>query len=354
MKRKWIVVLAAVLLLSAFGCAARESAPAASPTGAPAETPEAPPEASAPALDADAAISVTDGGYPLTVRDFMDVETRLETEPLRVAVLSGTPLNIWYDLGGKSVCTSQVSDNIRLTQGYEDEIRALPSVGQVYAVNVEAVVEQEPDLIIAQSGVQTTVAAALSDIGFKVIQTQVRSFDDVLDTYRAFGKLLGVSDLAEQKIAEFTQKRDALVSKLPDRQLSVVILYVTSRSIAVKLDNSIAGDIAGMLGLRNIASDLPPDTIGSETTPLDIEYIVEQNPDYVFVTTMVSSNEEAKRTVEEQFSSNPAWSAISAISEGRVIYLPQQYYLYNAGPYYADAIEYMAKSVYPDVYGELD
>ena len=129
---------------------------------------------------------------------------------------------------------------------------------------------------------------------------------------------------------------------------------MTSKSLAVKLDNSIAGDIVKILELDNIASDLPPDTVGSETTPLDIEYIVEKDPDYVFVTTMISSNAEARKTVEEQFASNPAWNSVNAVNEGRVIYLPQQYYLYNAGPYYVDAIEYMAQSIYPEIYGEAE
>ena len=79
-----------------------------------------------------------------------------------------------------------------------------------------------------------------------------------------------------------------------------------------------------------------------------------KDPDYVLVTTMISSNEEARRTVEEQFASNPAWQSVNAITEGRVIYLPQEYYLYNAGPYYVDAIKYMAQSIYPEIYGEVE
>ena len=54
------------------------------------------------------------GGYPLTIKDYFDVETTLEKMPEKVAVLSGSMLNIWYDLGGKSVCTSDISSNIKI------------------------------------------------------------------------------------------------------------------------------------------------------------------------------------------------------------------------------------------------
>ena len=304
--------------------------------------------------DDEAAILVTGDSYPLTVRDYLNYETVIETEPKKVAVLSGTPLNIWYDLGGKSICTSDVSSNIRLTEGYEDEIKALPEIGPVYAIDMESVIALDPDLIISQVGTQSTQASKLREMGYNVIQTHIRGFSDVIDTYRAFGKLLGQSELAEQRISDLENGKQEIVDKLPNGEVSAVILYVTSKSLAVKLDNSIAGDIAKILGVKNIASDLPPDTIGSETTPLDIEYIVAQTPDYVFVTTMISSNEEAKKTVEEQFASNQAWKSVNAINEGRVIYLPQQYYLYNAGPYYVDAIMYMAQSLYPEIYGQAE
>jgi iron complex transport system substrate-binding protein len=317
--RLLVALLAFTVLLSGCGRTAKIDAP-----GATSETPVADNTTSAESTgvpeNGEPVISVSGNSYPLTVKDYLDYNTTLETKPQRVAVLSGTPMNIWYDLEGKSICTSDVSKNLRITEGYEDEIRALPTVGQVYAINVEAVVEQQPDLIIAQVGTQSTAAKALREMGFNVIQTHIRGFSDVIDTYRAFGIILGKSELAEQRISGLTAGKNTIVEKLPNKQVSVVILYVTSRSLAVKLDNSIAGDIASILKLHNIASDLPPDTIGSETTPLDIEYIVEQNPDYVLVTTMISSNEEARNTVEKQFSSNPAWSSVSAIAESRVLW----------------------------------
>ena len=351
MKKRTVgILLALTLILSGCGSKAIAGAPVAANDSSTAGSAAESDVSSSASSDV---ISVSSDSYPLTVTDYLGFDTALEAMPQRVAVLSGTPMNIWYDLGGKSVCTSDVSKNLRITEGFEDEFMALPTVGQVYAINVEAVVEQKPDLIISQVGTQSTAASTLRDMGFNVIQTHIRGFDDVISTYRAFGKILGNIELAEQRILELISGKDTIVNKLPETQISVVILYVTSKSLAVKLDNSIAGDIAAILKLNNIASNLPPDTIGSETAPLDIEYIVEQDPDYVLVTTMISSNEEARKTVEEQFASNPAWSSVSAIADGRVIYLPQQYYLYNAGPYYIEAIEYMAKSVYPEIYGEL-
>ena len=303
-------------------------------------------------FDGERSIEVFGSGYPLTVRDYLDVETDLESRPQRAAVLSGTPMNIWYDLGGKSVCTANISDNLKLLPQYRDELLTLPTIGQVFSVNMEAIIEQEPDLIVAQFGTQNIQAVALRNMGYNVITTNIRSFDDVISAYLAFGKILEVEELAEAKAMELIWQRDDLLSKSPQDGKTTVILYLTANTLSVKLNNSIAGDIALSLGLQNIAADLPADSIGGENALLDIEYVIDKDPDIVLVTSMIADNVTAILTMEGIFADSPIWQGVRAVREGRVVYLPQEYFLYNAGPFYNEAVEYMARSVYPEIYGE--
>ncbi len=296
--------------------------------------------------------SYDEGG--LKVVDYFGDETVLEQPPQRVAVVSGTPLNIWYDLGGKSVCTSNIADgNIKLVKEHAEEMLNLPVVGAVYALDMEAVVAQDPDLIITQAGVQTEATAALREMGYPVISVLPRSFQDVVELYQAFGSILGKEDVAAQRVDRLTTERNTYIEKAPKDGKSVVILYLTASALSVKLDNSIAGEVANSLHIRNIASNLPPDSIGSETTPLDIEYIVQQNPDMILVTSMIGSNELAVETMEKHFAQNQAWQTVPAVAAGQVYYLPQDYFLYNAGPYYDEGIHYMACTVYPEIFGEV-
>ena len=78
-------------------------------------------------------------------------------------------------------------------------------------------------------------------MGFKLITTHMRGFDDVVATYRAFGKILQAEEKAEEKIKKLEEQKGEIVSKLPKENKSVVILYVTSNTLSVKLDKIIAG-----------------------------------------------------------------------------------------------------------------
>lgn len=343
MKKILSVILALLITFSFTGCSS-DSGAGGTDKNKDSET----------SVDSKTSLQVKGDTYPLTIKDYLGNETVLEKMPEKAAVLSGTPLNIWYDLGGKSICTADISENLKLIPEYKEELMSIPKIGAVYSIDMEAVVGMEPDLIIAQAGTQGTQAAKLREMGFNVITTYIRSLEDVNAVYEAFGKILGQQELAKAKVTKLNKEKEAIVSKLPSQSQSMAILYITAKTVAVKLDNSIAGDAANILGMKNIASDLPPDTIGSETTPLDIEYIVEKDPDYILVTSMVSDNEEAKRAMQEQFNNNPVWKGVKAITEGRVIYLPQEYFLYNPGPYYGEALEYMARSIYPDIYGKVE
>lgn len=292
-------------------------------------------------------------GYPYVLTDYLNNEFVLEEKPGSWAVLSGTYLNTWYFLGGESVCATNLN-TAPIDEEYSDQIAALPNVGAVYNPNLELIMEIDPEFTIAQIGIHSRVAAAMNEMGKPAAVFYMKSYDHVIDHIRVFGKLLENEEKAEQTIAQMEVDKGAITALLPGESKSVVIMYVTASTLSVKLDNSIAGDVANILELENIASGLPPDTIGSETTPLDVEYIAEMAPDVILVTSMISSNEDAMNVMNKEFEENPVWQTVSTVTNKDIVYLPQEYFLYNAGYRYVEAIEYMAKSVYPEIYGELD
>ncbi len=346
MKRKLVIVVCIIMVSTALlcGCANKEKAKMGGMVNTKAGDTRENEEHKA---------LISGDGYPYTITDYLNKEFVLEEPVENWAVLSGTFLNLWYRLGGKSICTTDLGSAF-IDESYSNEIMALPLVGAVYSPNIEKVAEHDPDFTIAQVGIQTTLAGTMNEMGKPTALFHMRSYGDVIDQLRIFGKLLENEEEAETIIAQMEADKKAIVDELPEESKSVVIMYVTSSSLAVKLDNSIAGDVANILELNNIASGLLPDTLGSETTPLDVEFIAEQNPDIILVTSMISSNEDAKRVMDEEFSGNPVWKTVGAVKKGNIVYLPQEYFLYNAGHKYVEAIEYMAKGVYPEIFGALD
>lgn len=60
--------------------------------------------------------------------------------------------------------------------------------------------------------------------------------------------------------------------------------------------------------------------------------------------------EDIKASMEETIAGNPAWQALPAVQQKKLYYLPQDLFLLSPGIHYPEAVEYMAKLVYPEVF----
>lgn len=351
MKRRSLMELA--LLLAVGGCGVGGAQTGAGPTasGTSASKGTASPAATSPSARAGGP-GVSGTSFPLTVTDFAGEKVTFESSPKRMVVLSGSSLNALYDAGGTAVATVDITENLKLYEPKAADMKKLPSLGATYNVNYEALVGLKPDLVVVRSRIHTELIQKLRDIGIKAITVDFKGLDDLATTYEIFGAICGTSEHAQQRMDAIKKERADVLEKWPKENISAVMVHVTAKALSVKLDNSIVGDIAHDLGVHNIASDVTPDNPASDTTQLDIEEIVRQQPDYVFVTSMVKDNAAAKATFGKELQRNTAWQAVNAIKNNKVIYLPQQYFLYNAGPYYADSIKYLAASLRPDIYGD--
>lgn len=288
--------------------------------------------------------------YPLTITDDMGNEITIEKKPEKIAALSGTYLALLYQAGGEAIAKSDSGGGSPQPAGTEN----LPSVGPVYMVNVEEVLSLGADLVIAQIGVQNQVIQLLNESGVPTIALSTRTYDEVIEDFNTIGKIVDNTDGVDKIISEMENKKQTIVENLPEESKKVVILYVTSKEVSVKLENSIAGNVASILELQNVAEGVMPKSMGGETTPFSLEEIISFNPDVIMVTTMVSSKEQAEATIENQIENSPAWSELEAVKSGSIYYLPQKYFLYNPGADFVDGIEYMAKLVYPEIYGSID
>lgn len=337
---RWLQVSLTILVgcLGLAGCSSTaETAESSSPaTSAPAATADFP--------------SVSSDSFPITVTDWTGHEETFEEAPEKVAILSGTPLNLWYDVSGTVVATSNLSDSVHVSDEHAEEIEELPQLGEPFNVDAEKLVELDPDLIITMYGMQDTLTSQLQELGFATLTVRTNDLNDLENVYEVFGALNGTSDDAAAKMADIRESTDAIAAQWPSADESAVILFQSEKGLSVKLNNSIAGAMLTELGVTNIASGLPRQ--GSDSATLDLEEVVKQQPDYVLVTGRFSDPSRAKEIMEGEFAKNEAWQSVDAVTEGRVTYLPQEYFLYNAGPDYPAAFEYLAASLHPDVYGE--
>ncbi len=282
----------------------------------------------------------------LSLTDDAGRAVTMPQKPERIVVLSPSFLELLYAVDGTAI--GRPSSR---TGEIPAAARKVEEVGYVYNINIEKVVALQPDLVIAFQGIHEKLLPILESNHIPVIVVRMRTYQDVVDKIKLFGSIAGTTVKAEELAGTLEARRAEILRKVPDKPRKVAILHATAKSVSVELENSIAGSIAGQLGLKNVAVGSRPLESDPDATPYSLEKLVEADPELVFVVTMGQGAEIDKR-MKADVENNPAWASLTAVRNGQVFFLPPELFLLNPGLRYPEAVAYMAKLAYPGVFAD--
>ncbi|WP_298461766.1 ABC transporter substrate-binding protein [uncultured Mitsuokella sp.] len=317
MKRFVVLCFALLALLVAAGCGPQASAPSSS--------------------SGDKAFAV--------IHDAMGREVTLSKKPERIVVTSASFLEPLHEVGGDVV--GRPDSKTKMPDYAKDKA----SVGKVYQIDVEKVLSCEPDLVIVNKGMNEKLVDTLENNGIQTVVLDMKSYDDVKNEVQVLAQITGEQQKGEQLINDMDAKIQAIKDKIPQDTHRVSIIHTTNQGLSVQLEGSIAGCTARLLGWDNVAAGMTPLEKNPDAAPYSLETLVEQNPEILFITSM-GKIEEAKAGMEKTMAENPAWQTVDAVKNGRVYYLPQDLFLLSPGIHYPEAVETMAKCVYPEAFAK--
>lgn len=283
----------------------------------------------------------TAGG--ITVTDDNGRTVSLNGVPQKIVPLSTSFLEPLYELNAHVTARVSSKHNVPVTY------RSLPEVGSVYNINIEKVIEQQPDLVIAYKGMNDKFVPNFEENGIPVIVLEMRTYGQVKNTVEILGKVTDSTAQAQAINQKMDARIEAVKKLLPDKKPRIAILHSTAQNVTVQLENSIAGNTAELLGFNNIAAGSMPLENNPTSAPYSLEMLVAANPDIIYITSM-GKLETIKASMQKSIERSPAWQSLPAVQAGRVYYLPQEMFLLSPGLNYPDAAEYMAKLAYPELF----
>ncbi|GJM70375.1 hypothetical protein HMSSN036_25910 [Paenibacillus macerans] len=104
---------------------------------------------------------------------------------------------------------------------YPEAVKDKPRMGG-FKVNVEAIVAAQPDLIVAASLIDEQTVKSLSDLGFKVFQSDPKTVSGVMEHIKAIGEITDHQAQAEEVVGQMQQElsrvTDAVKSLTEDQK----------------------------------------------------------------------------------------------------------------------------------------
>ena len=225
-----------------------------------------------------------------------------------------------------------------------------PSSSKAFTIppSMEKVVGLKPDLVFINAAQYQKFIKMLETNNINAITLQPKTYEETKEALVITGKVYGKSAEAEKLNKTMDDKIAATIAKMPkDHKKRIVILHATPSTVTVELENSIAGNAAKMLGFVNIAQGTTAIQGKPEKAPYSIEVLVEKDPEIIFITSMGAQDKIEKR-LKADVQGNPAYSALTAVKNNKVFILPEDLFLTPPGLRYPDAVELMAKHVFPE------
>ncbi|MCR4618890.1 MAG: ABC transporter substrate-binding protein [Lachnospiraceae bacterium] len=291
----------------------------------------------------------TEASSPVTFVDALSREVTVDS-PKRVAVLLGSFADVWVLAGGEVSATVKdawTSFDLNLS---EDVV----NVGSFLEPDLEKLFDAEPDFIIASAGTSSQVELldVFENSGITTAYFEVSKFEDYLGVLETFTQITGNSD-SYKKYGEDVADSIEAVRQRAKKEIDEIkavegeaptVLFIRAAASSVKAKGSkgtVGGEILADLGLINIA-----DSDEGLLEDISLEAIVAADPDYIFVTTQGEDTEAALANVAELFSSNPAWSELTAVKSGRYFEIEKE--LYNSKPNarWGEAYEKLANYIF--------
>ena len=283
-------------------------------------------------------------------------EVEIPAEITRIAPSGATATMMLTPIASDLMVGIAASPSVDQEKYLPEELLYLPTFGQFYGskstLNMESLIEAEPQLIFDLGDKKVTVKADMDSIG-KQTGIPALFYDGTLehmaDTYRTLGKLLGREERGEE-IAEFIDRTVDMAernsAKISDKD-KITILYGTGATgLAVNAQGSSQAQVIPLIGAKNA---IIPEEITDKGggTIVSMESLYEDEPDMIILT---------EGGPYEELQDNE-WSELKAVKTGRYYEIPGDPYCWMSSPPSVNmvlGVWWLGQLAYPDVYNDYD
>jgi iron complex transport system substrate-binding protein len=180
--------------------------------------------------------------------------------------------------------------------------------------NVEAIVGHDPDLVVLANDIGDVVAGLEAAGVETLLLPAAEKLEDTYAQIEQLGEATGHEEEAAAVVDEMKDEIEELASSVPKRDKRLTYFHELDPTLFSATSKTFLGEIYRLAGLENIAD--PADSDQSGYPQLSPEFVIQKNPDLVFLADTKCCQQSA-----ETVAARPGWKELTAVREGRVVQL---------------------------------
>lgn len=272
------------------------------------------------------------------VKDDRGVEVEFNAVPKTIVSLQPSNTEILFALGvGDKIVGATEYDS------YPEEAQKIERVSDSTKFNSERILALKPDVVIAYTtggGDEENLNAlkGLEDAGIKVFAIQsAKSFDDVYGDIEQIATVMGIKDKGDKVNTDIKAKIAEVQAKVKDvKKPKNIYLEISPKPVIYTAGSgTFQQEILKVANVKNVFDDLESWAQVSE------EDVIAKNPEVILTTVGNDSTGEIL--------SRDGWNSITAI-QNKAVYSIDTDISNRPGPRIGEAVELIAKAVYPELF----
>jgi iron complex transport system substrate-binding protein len=331
--------IALAMVVAACAPAAAPTAPTSVPptaTALPATASPVPPKPTAATQPTTAAAPAA--GYPLALKDDLGREVKIAAKPVRIVSLAPSITEVLFAVGAGP----QVVGLTKYCNYPPDAAQGREIVGGFSAksLSVEKIISLKPDLVVAGGATHKPISEALEAAGVAVFNLEPKDFAGVYADILTAGALTDNRAQAEKVVAGMKariEKVAAAAAGIPQDQRAKVFYEVWDEPLMTAGPGTFIGQVIQIAGGVNIYAD-----VKEQYPVVSTETVVERNPDVI-----LGPSSHGEGMTGEKIGARAGWKGIKAVQNGRVVIIDGDI-ISRASPRLADALEAVARGIYPE------
>ena len=244
-------------------------------------------------------------GRAAEIIDDDDQFVRLEKPASRIISLAPSLTELVYATGAgdKLVGVVDYSD-------YPPQAALLPIVGRFDLLDIERILELQPDLIIAwRSGNPRSSISQLKNLGLTVYIAEPKNLTSIANHIYKLSVLTGTQEEAKSAIQEFNRTYEELRTQYSNRAKIKTFYQVWDKPIITVGGNELINDIIELCGGENIFKE-----IQLVAPKIDQESVLIRNPAVIIAS---GSNTERPKWLDDW----KRWPDLTAVTEGNLFFI---------------------------------
>lgn len=247
-----------------------------------------------------------------------------------------------------SVAVTEILDELGVkvsgvpTSSYDlpESTKDAVKVGNPMNPDLEIIKSLNPDVVVSVDTLGEDYKKLFTDNNIPSEFIDLTTLEGLKTSISTLGERFNKTEKANEILNELKVKEDEFSNLSKEEKKDVLLVFAAPGSMMIATPSSYIGNLVDKVGANNIVKDNKKPFVSYSN-----EEIVKLNPDMVLVMTH-GMPEQAKKMAEEKFASDPAWSRIKAVKEGKVYYLENGYFGMSANLKVTESLDKLGEIIY--------